>query len=69
MATAHEIRRLVGQRVALRLAAGAPGGPTATGRSAGVLDALDGTRAEPYLLPPNRTAPSSGGRFHVPAFR
>ncbi len=42
MVTADEIRRFVGQRVTLGLAAGAPGGPKVTGRLAGVLNALDG---------------------------
>lgn len=42
MVTADETRGFVGQRVTLRLVAGAPGAPSATGRVAGVLDALDG---------------------------
>lgn len=54
MVTADEIRRFVGQRVTLRLAAGAPGGPTVTGRISGVLDALDGlvVSIEPEGSPP-----------------
>lgn len=54
MVTADEIRRLVGQHLTLRLAAGAPGGPAVTGRILGVLDALDGlvVSIEPEGSPP-----------------
>ena len=37
-----EIKRHVGKRVTLCLKAGAPGGPTVTGRLVGSLDAADG---------------------------
>ena len=54
MATADEIRRLVGKRATLQLAPEAPGGPTVTGRVLGVLDAADGlvVTVEPDGAPP-----------------
>jgi len=54
MATADEIRRLVGKRAALQLAPEAAGVPTTTGRIVGVLEAADGlvVTVEPDGAPP-----------------
>lgn len=54
MATAEELRRLVGQRATLQLSPQAPGAPAVTGRILGVLDALDGfvVTVEPDGAPP-----------------
>lgn len=42
MVKPEELETLTGERVTLRLAPGAPGGPVVTGRLVGVTRALDG---------------------------
>jgi hypothetical protein len=56
MVTRDELQQLVGRRVTLTLATGAPGGPTVTGRVLGILDALDGAvvTVEPDATPGGR---------------
>ena len=55
--TSDEIRKFVGKRVTLKLAPGAPGAPSLTGRIEGALDAADGmvVTVAPDGAPPGTT--------------
>lgn len=57
----EEIRRHLGKRVTLTLAAGAPGGPTVTGHLVGTTEAADGLVIH---VEPEGSAPSTRLTIH-----
>lgn len=61
MVKPEELEQLVGERVILRLASGAPGNPVVTGRIVGAVRALDGLVV---TISPDGVEPTTNLTYH-----